>query len=78
MGIVRKFDIFSPYIGVEASCARAKIKKLSRMDLSSLHSRTPVGIFLGCGLSPGTRVIINVEARLIDEQAVTVSGDLRF
>jgi hypothetical protein len=78
VGIARKFDIFSPYIGVEASSAKAKIKKRSEINSSTLHSRTPVGFFFGCGLSPGTRVIVNVEARLIDEQAVTVSGDMRF
>ena len=42
------------------------------------ENRTPVGIVIGCSISNGKYFMLNIEGRLIDEDAVTISGDLRF
>jgi hypothetical protein len=80
LGVAHHIDIFIPYLGIEASRAWAKLKNLGAVGIGHLniHSRNPVGVFLGCGLSPGCKVILNVEVRLVDEQAISLSGDLRF
>lgn len=80
LGVAHKVDIFIPYIGVEGSYAWAKLSHLDSLAKRHInaHSRYPAGLFLGCGFSPGTRVIVNVEVRLVDEQAITLSGDLKF
>ncbi len=80
LGAAHKIDIFIPYLGIEGSYAWAKLSHLKGAATARIkaHSRYPVGLFLGCGLSPGARVIVNVEVRLVDEQAISLSGDLKF
>jgi len=41
-------------------------------------NHTPVGVFIGCSLTTGRYFMLNVEGRLVDEEAVTISGDVRF
>lgn len=77
-------DLFTPYLGVKYSSAHAWVGSfsvpISMNDLGVNHfeSRIPLGFFLGCTISNGKYFMLNVEARLIDEEAVTISGDLRF
>lgn len=80
LGVAHKIDIFVPYVGIEGSYARSRLEHLKQIGESSikLHSRSPVGLFLGCGFSPGIKVIVNIEVRLVDEQAITLAGDLKF
>lgn len=68
-----KIDLFTPYIGVKYSNVRSSIEGMHRFE-----NRTPVGIFIGCSLSSGKYFMLNIEGRLIDEEAVTISGDFRF
>ena len=76
-------DIFAPYIGVKYSHARTQLDgflyPISEKGTSNqFRNRIPVGIVIGCGLSSGKYFMLNIEGRLIDEEAVTVSGDIRF
>jgi hypothetical protein len=77
-------DIFTPYAGVKYSNARTRIGEfgtaISTSGSGSNHfrNRVPVGLYIGCGLSTGKYFMLNVEGRLIDEEAVSISGDLRF
>ncbi len=78
-----KIDIFTPYIGLKYSNARTKISgdvpiSNNGSEINQFENRNPVGIFIGCSLSSGKYFMLNVEGRLIDESAVTISGDLRF
>lgn len=77
LGIAHQIDIFLPYIGIEGAYAHAALRELP-VESMKMHSRSPVGLFLGCGFSPGTKVMVNVEVRLIDENAVTLGGEIRF
>ena len=79
-----KIDIFSPYIGIKYSNVRTKIGNLSfpisddGLGTNQFKNRNPVGVVIGCSLSSGKYFMLNVEGRLVDEEAVTISGDLRF
>lgn len=79
-----KIKYFIPYIGFKYLHARSYLGNFSvpiaanGSGNNAFENREPVGLFLGCGLSNGHYGMINVEWRLIDEEAVTVSADLRF
>ena len=79
-----EIDLFIPYIGVKYSSATTKLgtfhTAISSNGSGKNHftNRVPVGLYLGCTLSTGKYFMLNVEGRLIDEEAVTVSGDVRF
>ena len=77
LSVGHRIDIFIPYIGIESSYVRTKLEHLP-IEKLSLHTGSPVGLFLGCGFSPGSKLILNVEVRLIDENAVALTGDIRF
>jgi hypothetical protein len=77
-------DIFTPYIGVKYSNARTVIGNVDvpiandGSGMNQFKNRIPVGVFIGCTLSTGKYFMLNVEGRLVDEEAVTISGDIRF
>lgn len=79
-----KIDIFVPYIGVKYSNAQTKINGFSVPISQSgtgndqFKNRVPVGVFIGCSLSSSKYFMLNIEGRLVDEEAVTISGDIRF
>jgi predicted small secreted protein len=79
-----KIDLFTPYIGIKYSNAQTKLKNFTvpiSSDLTgsnSFKNRVPVGLYVGCALSTGKYFMLNIEGRLIDEEAVTISGDFRF
>lgn len=77
-------DIFTPYLGVKYSNATATLGVFptpissSGVGVDHFENRTPVGIFIGCSISNSKYFMLNIEGRLVDEDAVTISGDLRF
>lgn len=79
-----KISLFIPYIGIKYSKAQARLKNFGvpiSASLTGNHSfknRIQTGLYLGCTLSNGKYFMLNLEGRLIDEEAVTVSGDFRF
>jgi opacity protein-like surface antigen len=78
-----KIHLFTPYIGAKYSHARTQLNHFS-VPISStgnsneFKNRDPVGLYLGCGLSTGKYFMLNIEGRLIDEEAITLSADIRF
>lgn len=81
LGIAQKFDMFVPYGGVKYSKAKAKLlATISGTDYASedADSEDEFGLFVGCSIVPMDSVSINVEGRFIDEEALTVSGQIRF
>lgn len=79
-----KIDIFIPYVGVKYSNVQTKIQgfttPISQNGTGSdrFKNRIPVGVFIGCSLSSSKFFMLNIEGRLVDEEAVTISGDIRF
>ena len=84
MDMSYKIDIFTPYIGIKYSNVRSGVGFFpisisnSGLGINYFENRTPVGVFIGCSLSSGKYFMLNIEGRLIDEEAVTISGDFRF
>ncbi len=84
LGVSYHIDLFTPYIAVNYLNTRAVIDLLAvpiaDQDSRSDHfeNQIPVGVNLGCTLSTGKYFMLNLEARVIDEEAVTISGDFRF
>lgn len=84
LGVSYTIDLFIPYIALHYQMARAKIGDFltpvanHNYPANFFESVCPVGIDLGCTLSTGKYFMLNVEARLISEEAISVSGDFRF
>jgi hypothetical protein len=79
-----QIDIFTPYIGLKYTNVRTRIGDFDEPIANNgsgndqFQNRSPVGVFIGCTLSTGKYFMLNVEGRLIDEEAVTISGDFKF
>ncbi|MBI3508288.1 MAG: hypothetical protein HY069_01445 [Chlamydiia bacterium] len=79
-----QIDLFIPYIGVKYSGVRVKLGHfpepiaMNAATTNHFEDRIPVGVVLGCSISNGKYFMLNVEARLVNEEAMTISGDLRF
>jgi hypothetical protein len=75
-------DLFTPYLGVKYSNVHANVSGLSKIAYSHKHfkmtNRCRFGMALGCTVSQGKKMDINVEMQLVDEQALTIGGNLKF
>jgi len=83
VGASYEIDIFNPYLGVKYSNAGALFKHLPPGFLPTgrhfkTKNRRKFGMVLGTTLSNGNRFAANVEARLIDEQALTLAASIKF
>ncbi len=84
LGISYHIDLFTPYIAAHYQMAHVWVGPFPEAiaNNGSLKNRfetiCPVGIDLGCTISSGKYFMLNVEARLISEEAISVSGDFRF
>jgi hypothetical protein len=73
-----------PYIGAQYSNARAKFSHLQSLQFLfpneefTLKNKKQYGIMIGCGIAPERGIALNVEARFIDETALTASADIKF
>jgi hypothetical protein len=76
--------LLTPYLGIKYSSNKTALNNFpvpvanDGADHTHFSNAIPVGIFLGCSLSNGKYFMLNLEARLVDEEAITVSGDIRF
>lgn len=73
----QKISVFVPYIGIAANRTRLKISKLES-GIGWLRSRHTIGPFIGCTLTKGINLALNVEWRGGFEQGASVSGQIRF
>jgi len=85
LGLSYKIDIFIPYFGVKYSDDKSSVSAVPNTVLSnngdmdiSMKNRKNVGVFLGCGLTTSKIFALNIEARLIDEEAFSIVGEFRF
>lgn len=84
LGVSYHIHIFTPYIGVDYIDELTIVKDLasSVADLGAhsdhLRNRYPAGLYLGCTLSNGKYFMLDVEARLLAEEAVSVTAEFRF
>lgn len=79
-----KIDFFVPYIGAQYANVTSHLGELTfpiagnGSGNNHFESRIPVGMVIGCAISNGRYFMLNIEGRLINEEALTISGDLRF
>lgn len=85
VGVSYLSGILIPYIGIlyDQVCSHLQSNSsdpISNSGLPSNHfeNRSHVGVYLGCSVSSGTIFFMNVEARIIEEEAISISGDFRF
>ena len=84
LGASHRFGLVVPYLGVNYSHVHLKFHNLKTLggvfpdSHVTMKNRFPFGLFMGCGFSLVRALDLNAELRLIDETAVTISGDIRF
>jgi hypothetical protein len=84
IGTSYRFPWVVPYIGVDYSNFRTRIEHLNSISavIPSSHvtfkDTYPCGIFLGVGFAPHRAFNLNLEARFINENALSLSTDLKF
>jgi len=84
LSLSHAIEIFIPYIGIKYSHTTSWVGSLpiaiSESGAGKLHMQNghPVGLIIGCSLTTSRFFILNIEGRLIDEEAATISADIRF
>ncbi len=82
LGLSHQMNVFIPYIAGFYSHVKGKLYGIRSNILPvshfSLQSREWIGMAVGCGFSSSCLFDLNIEARMFSEQAVTVSGNLKF
>jgi len=85
LGFSHKVAFLIPYIGVKYSCVSGHLNAPYALGIASdggsqnsFDSRDHFGLYLGASITSGDYVMVNLETRLIDEEAVAILADLRF
>jgi hypothetical protein len=84
MGIAHEIDIFIPYVGVKYSRAKAKIINspitiaMNSQNFLKMKNRDRFGVYAGCSLSNSKYFMLTIEARFLDEEAISVVGEMKF
>lgn len=79
-----RIGFFTPYLGGKYSNVRVSLQSfnvaIAQNDNHDIHmeNRNHVGAYLGVTLTNGDFFMLTLEGRIIDEEAVSVSGDVRF
>ncbi|MBU1853860.1 MAG: hypothetical protein KJ957_07445 [Candidatus Omnitrophica bacterium] len=80
-GVAKDLDYIMPYAGVRYSDVSAECGATvggTTYDLGSTGSDNIIGFFIGCSFVPTEQFSVDLEARFVDEQAVTVAGVVTF
>jgi len=84
IGLAHKIDIFIPYVGIKYLSTQAKIQntpvKISMEENNEIKmkNRDNFGVYAGCSLSNSKYFMLTIEARFIDEEAISVVGEIKF
>ena len=83
LGVSYQVALFYPYIAVKYSNAQARFKHLPTGFFPNtrhfkVKNRRKFGMAIGTTLSNGSRFDVSVEARIIDEQAITLAAQIKF
>ncbi len=83
LGISKQIECFIPYGAVKYSNVSGKVALLRpdlELDVTSfkMANRDHFGLVLGCSFTTGKFFDLTLESRLIDEQALSLAGNLRF
>lgn len=75
--LTQKIGLFAPYLGCIVNQTQFKVSRL-KSGSARLEPQILAGPFLGCTLSSGSRLLLNIEWRGWFEQGLAVSGQIRF
>ncbi len=82
IAVYHTMGFFTPYLGAKYSNVHANVGGLSKSVYPRRHfkmtNRCRFGMALGCTLSQGKKVDVNLEVQLIDEQGLTIGGNIKF
>lgn len=82
VGLAHTVDFLTPYLGGTYSQVHTHIGKLQKDIFSFISFREKniekFGLVVGCGISTGKKVDLNLEARMFNEEAFTVAGNIKF
>ena len=84
IGLSHKIDIFIPYICAKYSKAKAKFAvddtaiNSDGSNKLKMKSKNLYGMALGCMITTAKYFMLNLEVRMVDEEAFTVSGEFKF
>ncbi|MFA6119628.1 MAG: hypothetical protein WCT85_04925 [Parachlamydiales bacterium] len=84
LGLAHRIDLFIPFIGVKYLNAKERVYdspvviSADNQNYVNMKNKDRFGIYAGCSLSNSKYFMLTVEARFIDEEAISVSGDLKF
>lgn len=79
-----RINFFIPYIGIKYCLTSTKFQIPGIIiadngdDTLHMGQRNPFGLVIGTTLTNGCSLMATIEARLFDEQAITISGSFRF
>jgi len=75
--VTQRIGFFAPYLGCIVNQTQFKVSHL-KTGSARLEPQIIVGPFLGCTLSRGSRLLLNIEWRGWFEEGLAVSGQVRF
>ncbi len=82
MGLSHRIDMFVPYVAVYYSHVKGKLYGIRQNILPvshfSLQCREWIGMAVGCGFSSSCLFDLNIEARMFNQSAVSVSANIKF
>ncbi len=81
LGVAQKINMFVPYGGVKYSRAKGKATVTysgTKYESDDAKNKDDIGLFIGCSILPLKNISLNVEGRFLDEEALMVSGQIRF
>ncbi len=85
IGVARRIKFLIPYIGIQYTSVECIVDSPYTPSIAPNYSTTNhfksknhAGVYLGCAISNGNIFFLNIEARLVDEEAMTVTADFRF
>ncbi len=84
MGLAHEIDIFIPYLGVKYLNSKAQIQNApiiiaaNAQNQIKMKNKNNFGVYVGCSLSNRKYFMFTIEARFIDEEAISVMGEMKF
>lgn len=84
MGLAHQIDIFIPYLGAKYLNAKSIIRNSAivlaenSQNFMRMKNDDKFGVYVGCTLSNSKYFLLTVEARFVDEEAISVMGELKF
>lgn len=85
IGLSHKIEFLTPYVGAQYTNTHSRIHGFKSTSISNqdpeelqMKSKEHFGIALGCAISAKKIFFLNLEVRLLNEEAFTVVGDFKF